>query len=493
MTQARPTDPEYERLFNAVSEAVLILDADGVILDANVAAAELFGGEQEDLIGESVLSLAAPDRGEIEAGLEKASGDSSKRRPAFEWWATHRSGALFPTLATLSAGRWLNQDVVIATFRRVGDRPRTSDEAREALETDRLRGLGQVAAGVAHDFNNALTAILGYAEAMDQRLDDRDFLARGIDVIRQAAHDATATVARIQRFAHGGREGIDSPVDLVALVHDGVAMTRPRWADDAGVRSATYTLDVDTTRAAWVYGKQGELREVLVNLIFNALDAMPEGGRVQVGVGREEDFGTFWVSDSGRGMPADVLTRIFDPFFSTKGDGGSGLGLAVSRGIIDRHGGSIEVESMPERGTTFTVRLPRCPEPSSVPPPAVEQPRAARVLLVDDETLVRHALTAMLERLGMEVMAVGDGVAALERMEDEAFDLVLTDLSMPTVSGAAVVAAVKERHPDTKVVLATGYADKPEAAEARLEADGFLRKPFTLEQLTGLLSELLNV
>ncbi|NOY90938.1 MAG: response regulator [Deltaproteobacteria bacterium] len=492
MNPQRPADPEYERLFNAISEAVFIQAQDGMFLDANRAATELFGYPREQLVGASPELLRDPRRTDSEATLRYVERAFEGERQTVEWWGRHQSGDLFPSLITLSPGHWGEHPVVIATFRRLGDRPSTSKEEQAELETDRLRGLGQLAAGVAHDFNNALTAILGYAEAMDRRLDDPEFLRRGLDIIQHAARDAAETVRRIQSFARGTSDERHSTVDLAGLLRGAVEMTRPKWHGEAGARSATYSVDVSGPDSALTSGNAGELREVFVNLIFNAVDAMPRGGPVSIGLRVDVDWVHVSVEDSGVGMDAELLTRIFDPFFTTKGDGGSGLGLSVSRGIIERHAGRLEVESSPGEGTRFEVSLPArgsLEEPLS---PEPLEPRSARVLLVDDEALVRHAVTAMLERLGMRVVAVKDGIRALELLEDEPFDLVFTDLSMPTVSGAAVVAAVKERHPAVKVVLATGYADNEEALSAREEADAFLSKPFSLNELMAVLSDLLG-
>jgi len=492
MNAQRPADPEYERLFNAISEAVFIQDRDGTFLDANRAASELFGYSREVLVGASPELLRDPQHTKYETTLFHVGRAFEGERQTLEWWGRHESGGLFPSVVTLSPGHWRERLVVIATFRRLGDRPTTGAEARAELETDRLRGLGQLAAGVAHDFNNALTAILGYAEAMDRRIDDPEFLRRGLAIIQHAAQDAAGTVRRIQSFARGSTGDRHTTVDVAGLLRGAVEMTRPKWSREAGARSATYTVDVYGPERALTSGNAAELREVIVNLIFNAVDAMPDGGPVRIELNVDEHWVRISVEDSGVGMDADVLTRIFDPFFTTKGDGGSGLGLSVSRGIIDRHAGRLEVESTPGEGTRFEVCLPARSGPEVPETTRAVQPRRAKVLLIDDEALVRHALTAMLERLGMHTVAVEDGVRALELLEDEPFDLVLTDLSMPMVSGAAVVAAVKERHPHVKVVLATGHADHAQASAARRQADAFLSKPFSLDELTRVLTDMLG-
>jgi len=493
MNAQRPADPEYERLFNAISEAVFIQDRDGTFLDANRAASELFGYPREVLIGASPDLLRDPQRTKYETTLFHVDRAFDGERQTLEWWGRHESGGLFPSVITLSPGHWGERAVVIATFRRLGDRPTTGAETRAELQTDRLRGLGQLAAGVAHDFNNALTAILGYAEAMDRHLDDPEFLRRGLDIIQRAAQDAAETVRRIQSFARGSTEKRHTTVDVAELVRGAVEMTRPKWGREAGARSASYTLDVSVPERALTSGNAAELREVIVNLILNAVDAMPDGGLVRVGLSADEHWVRVGVEDSGVGMDADVLIRIFDPFFTTKGDAGSGLGLSVSRGIVDRHAGRLEVESTPGEGTRFEVCLPARSSPEVPEPAQTPAPRRAKVLLIDDEALVRHALAAMLERLGMHCVAVEDGVRALELMEDEPFDLVLTDLSMPIVSGAAVVAAVKERHPRVKVVLATGYSDDARGMSARQQADAFLSKPFGIDELARVLADLLGL
>jgi CheY-like chemotaxis protein len=211
-----------------------------------------------------------------------------------------------------------------------------------------------------------------------------------------------------------------------------------------------------------VAGRPEELREVLTNLVTNAVDAMPEGGRCRVRLGAESDWAMVAVQDTGVGMAEEMRRRVFEPFFTPKGPRGTGLGLAVSWGIVTRHGGTIEVESTPGEGSTFVVRLPipvSLPDAVvgvTVPPPA----RAARVLIIEDEPEVQAVLADILREAGYVVVVARDGGDGLERCEQEPMDLVLSDISMPGISGWDVAGRLRARFPATPIGFVTGWGDQ---------------------------------
>ena len=283
-------------------------------------------------------------------------------------------------------------------------------------------------------------------------------------------------------------------VDLNRLVDEVVELTRPRWKEEANVNGVSYEVVTEKGSLPPVAGDPSELREALTNLMFNALDAMPGGGRVVFRTGMEGERVCCAVTDTGVGMTEEVRQRVFDPFFTTKGERGSGLGLSVAYGIVARHGGEIDVRSRVGEGATFTLRLPAEREvaerPKKVPPPSPA--RKGKVLVIDDEPELREVLGEFLAGQGHTVTACADGEAGLSRLLEERFDLVITDLGMPGLSGWEVVKRAKECRPGTPVVLLTGWADQIDPDEARARgADFLMAKPFMPEDIQAVLAQAL--
>jgi PAS domain S-box-containing protein len=245
-------------------------------------------------------------------------------------------------------------DGVLIFLRDITERKR---EHELMAQSDKLRAVGELAAGVAHNLNNSLTVIQGRAQLLLRNANDPTS-AKSLEVITNAVEDGTKTLRRILEFARRDSGNEFGPVELGYLLTSSIDIARPKWQSKS--RKGKVEVKVECNGATYVMGEQAELREVMLNLIFNAVDAMPDGGTMELGARGEIDSGCFWVADTGCGMTADVASRIFEPFFTTKGKLGSGLGLSASHGIITRHQGEIVVVSEPGEGTRFEVRLPIC-------------------------------------------------------------------------------------------------------------------------------------
>jgi len=363
---------------------------------------------------------------------------------------------------------------------------RALEESQQRIvQGERLRALGEMAGGVAHDFNNVLAIIIGRAEVIAMDVEDRE-LARQIEVIIQAALDATQTVKRIQEFTRVRRSRDFRTVDVRQLIDEVLELTRSRWKDEAEGRGAHYDIRVKGEPVPAVEGEPSEIREAFTNILFNALDAMSDGGAVTITTGVQDGRVVCTIADTGIGMPEDVRQRVFDPFFTTKGERGTGLGLSVVYGIVARHGGEIDVDSRLGAGTTFTLRFPVATRASAgaVGTPPAPVSRQARVLVVDDEHEVLAALGDMLRRDAHDVTLCESPQEATELVEAGGYDLVITDLGMPGLSGWDVAMRAKLRRPEMPVAMITGWSDRIDAEYARSNGvDHVIAKPFRSDDI----------
>ena len=353
-----------------------------------------------------------------------------------------------------------------------------------AARSDKLRALGELAAGVAHNLNNSLTVIQGRAQLLSMRSGADEPNKKSLEVITQAVGDCSQTLRRLLDFSRRGSTRASAPVDLSELVISSAEIARPKWQAESAHRTGTIEVRMEAPKAVLTLGDSSELREVVLNLIFNAVDAMPQGGTIEIGTRNDGLNAGFWVADTGSGMPPKVIARIFEPFYSTKGERGTGLGLSASHGIIENHGGHINVTSAPGRGTRFEVILPL--HESSSPAPATPLAptngiKPARVLVVEDEEKVRVLLNDAFRAQGHEVTEATTGAEALDRLDKGEFDLMVCDLGLPELSGLHVARWVKEFRPDLPVIIATGFSEMiadEDYQKARI--DQVIPKPYAL-------------
>jgi len=365
---------------------------------------------------------------------------------------------------------------------------------------DKVRAVGQLASGVAHDFNNLLGGILGNAQLLLFEVQDsqqRELLK----IIERAARDGAETVRRLQGFARMEHDTPMTEVRLDTLAHDAIELTRPRWRDVAQSRGATITIIRKLDPVMSIAGRPAELREVLTNMIINAVDALPKGGSITVSTYNDHNDGAdsgsviIEVADTGTGMPPDVLERIFDPFFTTKGEQGTGLGLAVSMGIVQSHGGRIEVESAAGQGTRFIIRLPvRVAEQAGKRKAARPAPiTPGHILFVENEAMIRDATVRLLTRWGHTVSQASGGVEALQMFLPDLYDVVISDLGMPDMNGWELLAQIKQRDQRLPTILITGWGRQVSDEEARVRGvDYMIEKPFDQDDLREVLAEAMN-
>jgi signal transduction histidine kinase len=357
----------------------------------------------------------------------------------------------------------------------------------QSIKQERLRALGMMAGGIAHDFNNALTMMLGYGELLHPWL-ARQGTEREIaylDHMVSAARDATHVVSRLREFYRPAEHNeIRVPVDINNAVTQVISLTSPKWrgkcrADGIPVEVVTALSDVPP-----VAGHAAELREVLTNLVFNAVDAMPSGGKITIST--EERCGSVVISvrDTGIGMTEAERERCLEPFFTTKGEQGTGLGLSVVYGIIQRHGGRIEIASEKGVGTTFAIHFPATTAQESIAAPQIANiDRSLRVLVVDDQEVICELIAEHLHSDGHTTARAGRGDEAIALFLTDQFDLILTDQSMPGMNGVQLASAIKAIAPDMPVILLTGFGEEMQAGGLPPGVDLVLGKPVSQADL----------
>jgi len=375
----------------------------------------------------------------------------------------------------------------------------TKHEAQreQEIHAQKMAALGELSFGVAHNVNNTLTGILGRAQLILRNSNDPAKIETGLEMIIKSAEDGAHIIRRIQDFARQRPSREFEPVSVAELLKDACEMTRPRWESRSEFSPIRFALHADCK--AFVKGDPVELREVLVNMIYNAVDAMPSGGEVRVSSQENRDRVVVSISDTGTGMGPEVKQRLFDPFFTTKGKAGTGMGLAVSFGIIRRHEGTIDVESEPGRGTTFKISLPKVANPAATT--SVQSPHSeilpsedkVRVLVVDDETHVRDVLIEALEVEGCEVISAQSGEIALALFDQYQgrFDAVFTDIGMPEMSGWELVTEIRQRSKTVPLAIVSGWADAI-SVETRnaVNADWVIAKPFDINRISSIAQEI---
>lgn len=484
---AREHQSLLTNILESARESIYAVDPEGNFKWCNTATLKGLGFQRSDFIGRPLLDMVYDaDR---ELVREKLGAALSGAAQTYEMRYFSHDGRL--RHARVDNSPLVVEGKTTGVLGIARDITEQKEERERAVRADKLRALGQLASGVAHDFNNSLAAILGRAQLLRRHVNDPALL-RNLDIIQTAAEDAAATVRRIQTFARNSQVKEFELLDVSSLLNDAIEITRTRWENEARFRGLEYEVKLQAEGGHSTYGSASELREVFVNLIVNAVEAMPRGGKLSISCRRKDNRLQLQFSDNGMGMPDDVRQKIFEPFFSTKGAHGTGLGLSVSYSIIERHEGSISVVSQPGGGTTITIDLPAVmPESlAGVAVPADETARL-RILVVDDEAPVRETLAEMLVSVNHEVELAGSGQEALEKMRQGAFDFVFTDLAMPEMDGWETARSIRRVWPNVRIILVTGYGPTtvPPAGEEGL-VDAIIGKPFDFAQVGSTLNDL---
>lgn len=373
------------------------------------------------------------------------------------------------------------------------------DELRQTqqavMEQERLRALGQMASGIAHDINNAVSPVVGYSELLLRNATDPT-TARQLQSIKTAGEDISHIVTRLREFYRAREKGDElSRLKVNDLIRQVVDLTRPRWRDIQQEHGVAIQIRTELASSLPdIVGNASELREALTNLVFNATDAMPRGGTLTLRTLLRQPSGEVMVEvcDTGTGMDPETRQKCLEPFFTTKGDRGTGLGLAMVYGVVQRHNGLLEIDSELRKGTTMRLVFPNAADAileETVLNPADVEVSPMRILYIDDEPLLRDLMKSMLGSHGHRVQVADDGEAGLgafrhARDRAEPFDVVITDLGMPYMDGRQVAQMLKTESPHTPVIMMTGWGTMLQESDNTPFVDSIISKPPQMIEIT---------
>jgi len=495
----RQSEERFRLLVQSVTDyAIYMLDADGRVANWNQGAERIKGYRPDEIVGRHFSDFYSEE--DRAAGLPAIGLATARREGRFEkeGWRIRKDGTRFWAHVVIDPVR--DDDGEIIGFAKITrditermEAQRALERAREAFfQSQKMEAIGQLTGGVAHDFNNLLAAVIGSLELAKKRLADGADVTRFLDNAMKAAERGAALTQRMLSFARKQELKLEA-VDVGTLVR-GMADLLQRTLGTGIDIQTTFPLKLSPAKA-----DANQLELVLLNLAVNARDAMPDGGQIVIAADEQEveegaaealkpgRYIRLSVIDRGEGMDDATLARAMEPFFTTKGVGkGTGLGLSMAHGLAEQSGGRLVLESRKGEGTRAHLWLPVAvpdPEPAAAPGEPVERPgrtESLTILAVDDDGLVITNTAAMLEDLGHRTLEASSARAALEILDREKVDLVITDYAMPQMTGGELIEVIAARWPELPVILATGYADI--AAETTIAAPR-LSKPFTVAQL----------
>lgn len=368
---------------------------------------------------------------------------------------------------------------------------------QRVVQQERLHALGMMASGIAHDFNNVLALIMGYSELLlndNGKADKKEKTSKYLLTVIGAAQDAAQMVNRLTQF-HRPPSATDlrQRVRPGQIVEQAIALTMPKWKGQAMANGVTIEIVQKFAEVSDIAGDPAELRELLTNMIFNAVDAMPRGGTITLQTHVENKCVVLEVEDTGTGMSEEIRQRCLEPFFTTKGEGGSGLGLAMIYGIVQRHDGTLNISSQLGVGTKFEIRLPiyeGVEKEDTAPADNFSEP--LKILAVDDQPVLCEILTEYLEGDCHKVTTAHTGDQALQKFQENDFDLVITDQAMPGMSGDQLAATIRHLQPTVPIMLLTGFGDTESSSADRSNVDVIVGKPINLPTLRQAISRLMT-
>jgi PAS domain S-box-containing protein len=374
----------------------------------------------------------------------------------------------------------------------------------QLVKLERLKALGEMGSGLAHDFNNILAGILGKTQVILRSLEkgvvpDIPILSQGLMAIERKATRGSRTVERIQDFAGIRTDQMFKHVDVNRIINTAIEITKPIWKDQCEAKGIKIDIGFDVGLVPLINGLSSELIEVIVNILSNSIDALPGGGAIRITTGShyhdDRDFVEVKIKDNGIGMTDEVNRKIFDPFFSTKGPKGTRLGMSVVYGIISRHGGSIKIESELGKGTTCSLHFPAAKQLEKISHarafPVDKQ--KLRILVIDDEEIIREFLAEMFVSSGYKANTAATGLEGIALFERNSYDLVFSDLGLPDMSGWEVAKTIRAKECDVPIILLSGWGIQLNDDRVReCGIDLVLSKPCRMEEILSGAEEVLG-
>ena len=493
LTKANNALEKSEKKYRSIVDNALVgvykSNINGDIIYANHALSNMFGYvTPEEMMSGSIMQIYKnkEDRDSLVTKLEALGGIDE-----FECECVKKDGSGVDIILTAT----LEDNIISGMMINITSRKRME---KILIQSEKLRAMGVMAAGIAHDFNNVLAIINGYTQLLEGSCEGNEELLNGFRAINKAVEDGSETVRRLSEFTRMEKSTAKHvSVNMVEVVEQSINFSKPKWKDVAQASGATYEIDTEgLTSVRDVLGNPAELREIVINLINNAIDAMSGGGRITFRTWEKGHSIFMSMADNGCGMSKEVQSKIFDPFYTTKGVEGSGLGMSVSYGIVGKHGGSIDVISQVGKGTVFTIELPIATEtifPETPVEPVIDIEAAKyHILVVDDVKEISDLLYVFLTRQGYNVDSVQSGDEAIKKLEKECYDLVICDLGMPQVSGWDVIKVADSLENKPKIGLITGWADMLDSLNKDdMGVDFIVSKPIKYKHLSTIIKETL--
>lgn len=488
----KESEIKYRTLISNISDVIVVFDKSGIINYESPNIKNLFGNDQSSLIGTNVLSLINKNDYQKVKNAINDLKENESINIEFEYESKSGLNLSIELIASnLSSNSVING--ILATFRNLTERKKAE---KAVIESQRLGAIGEMSSAIAHDFNNSLQAIISNIELASINKNIPSDIKRYLETIKTSATDAAARVSLLQRFS-GNKKSNSSltKINLNNLIRDVIIQSRPIWKNNPEKEGRIIKVDTYYGNIPETIGNDGELRTVLYNIIKNSVEAMPTGGIITIKSFSDNSNVYINISDTGIGMDEETKSRIFQPFYSTKGyEVGRGLGMSGAYSIINEHEGNIKViHSEINKGTTIEFSLP-------IKNIEIEEPikqkvdskfsKIGKILWIDDEILIREIASEMLDSLGYYGDVVSSGAEALDLLEKNNYDLVVTDIGMPGMNGWEFIDELKKRfNGNYKIAVLTGWGDQiGEEGVKNNFIDYILCKPFKLADLENLFS-----
>lgn len=499
------SNTKYRTLFESANEAIFLVNLEHII-DCNLKALTMFNCNKEDIIGHNINEFSPPFQKDgtpsRDTLIQKVQATLENQQQIFEWQCVRHDGSLFDVEVNLNRIELDNQVFYQALIRDITESKQLKDQLHRS---QKMEALGKLTGGIAHDYNNMLGVILGFSELLETKLEDQPKLRDYAHRITQAGNRSKKLTQKLLSFSR--HKHMDSTlVNLNSVLKDIQHMLEK-------ILTASIKLELTLADDLWLaWLDQNDLEDALLNICINAMHAMPEGGYLRLSTANISldknkasmfdvtagEYIQLVITDTGTGMNEQTLSKIFDPFFSTKGEGGTGLGMSQVYGFLKRSEGGIQIQSQINKGTCINLFFPRCKAQSThtnLKSPELNQSTSSgTILVVDDEPALRELAENILRSHGYSVFSTENAQQALEILDLHPVDLVFTDIIMPDMNGYQLAAQVRSQHPNVAILLVSGYSDNPDFSRQSYsrETEHILQKPYSKNSLISKVNDLLK-